>query len=244
MEKLLDIGFEQAGHWTFERGDLHFELNKFATRNNVLYAFVVNNDVKYVGKTIKTLTQRMRWYKKPSQTQITNVRNNLNILECLQSGHVVDIYVLPDSGLMKYGVFHLNLAAGLEDSIIKIMRPEWNGGRKEIVLLEDDREQAVVDLLPVISEFKLILQKTYYAQGFFNVPVDKADLCASDGEKIEIYLNDSEAPIVGVINRKANNNGTPRIMGTVRLRDWFMNNYKMMDEVHVSILSQFAIRLH
>jgi hypothetical protein len=33
---------------------------------------------------------------------------------------------------MKFGGFHLNLAAGLEDSLIRDLRPVWNGGRKEI----------------------------------------------------------------------------------------------------------------
>jgi hypothetical protein len=34
-------------------------------------------------------------------------------------------------GLLAYGGFHVNLAAGLEDSLILDLSPLWNGGRKE-----------------------------------------------------------------------------------------------------------------
>jgi len=33
---------------------------------------------------------------------------------------------LPDNGLLHFGDFHVNLAAGLEDSIIKTLNPLWN----------------------------------------------------------------------------------------------------------------------
>jgi hypothetical protein len=32
---------------------------------------------------------------------------------------------------MHYGGFHINLAAGLEDSIIRELKPIWNGGHKD-----------------------------------------------------------------------------------------------------------------
>jgi hypothetical protein len=34
--------------------------------------------------------------------------------------------VLPDNGLLRFGGFHLNLAAALEDSLINDLRPRWN----------------------------------------------------------------------------------------------------------------------
>jgi hypothetical protein len=38
----------------------------------------------------------------------------------------VEIYALPDNGLLRYGGFHVNLAAGLEDSIVRDLNPPWN----------------------------------------------------------------------------------------------------------------------
>ena len=72
----------------------------------------------------------MRGYRSPSATQLTNVRNNRSVLDALGLGATVEIYVLPDNGLLYYGGFHINLAAGLEDSLIRELRPPWNGGRR------------------------------------------------------------------------------------------------------------------
>ena len=44
----------------------------------------------------------------------------------IKSGSAVDIYALPDPGDMEYKGFHLNLAAGLEDSLIRELKPSWN----------------------------------------------------------------------------------------------------------------------
>lgn len=41
-------------------------------------------------------------------------------------GSVVDLFALPDHGLLHFGTFHINLAAGLEDSIVSSLKPEWN----------------------------------------------------------------------------------------------------------------------
>lgn len=36
MNRLLEIGFQLAGHWLLEAGGLKLELVRFATRKNVL----------------------------------------------------------------------------------------------------------------------------------------------------------------------------------------------------------------
>lgn len=70
-------------------------------------------------------------YRNAHSSQSTNTRNQKRILECLSRNKSVEIYVLPDNGLLKYGGFHINLAAGLEDSLIDELSPPWNGGLKE-----------------------------------------------------------------------------------------------------------------
>ena len=75
----------------------------------------------------------MSGYKNPTQSQATNWSNNLRIKALLQSGAAVDIFALPDNGLLHYGQFHINLAAGLEDNIISLLNPEWNGKALEQV---------------------------------------------------------------------------------------------------------------
>jgi hypothetical protein len=129
MNRLLEIGFVHAGQWTLrEDKELEVSLMRHAAQRNILYAFVTEGIVKYVGKTTRTLAERMAGYQRPGPTQATNRKNNQRIRQCLEAGLGVEILALPDSGLLRYGTFHLNLAAGLEDDIIHTLDPEWNGG--------------------------------------------------------------------------------------------------------------------
>ncbi|HEV2945892.1 MAG TPA: GIY-YIG nuclease family protein [Gemmataceae bacterium] len=128
---LKAIGFTLVGEWNLDGESIAFKLNKFSDARNVLYAFAVGDELKYVGKTVKLLRERMAGYRNPGPTQFTNINNKRNILQNLKQGKPVDIYVLPDNGLMHYGKFHMNLAAGLEDSIVRELSPPWNGGQKK-----------------------------------------------------------------------------------------------------------------
>jgi hypothetical protein len=131
LARLKLIGFRAAGYWKVAAGELTCELNELERANNALYAFVVDGELMYLGKTVKSLRTRMTGYRRPGPTQSTNIRNNRHIVDCLAAGKRVEVYALPDNGLLHYGGFHLNLAAGLEDSLIRDLCPPWNGGRKE-----------------------------------------------------------------------------------------------------------------
>jgi len=73
----------------------------------------------------------MRGYEKPGPSQWTNIRGRERILELLSKGEAVEILALPDNGLLRYGGFHVNLAAGLEDSLVRDLQPEWNVAGKK-----------------------------------------------------------------------------------------------------------------
>ncbi|MDR0558185.1 MAG: GIY-YIG nuclease family protein [Treponema sp.] len=126
MKRLQNIGFQKVGNWLLEFEKLDFKLEKFVDCSNVLYAFIVNDSIKYVGKSTKTLRERMQQYKTPGPTQSTNIKNNDNIKKELRSGKFVDIFVFVDTGLFSYGGFRINLAEGLETSIIANIKPDWN----------------------------------------------------------------------------------------------------------------------
>jgi hypothetical protein len=131
LARLLDIGFVVVGRWTLTADGIACELTDLADFPNALYAFTENGELKYVGKTIQTLRGRMSGYRKPGPTQSTNIRNNQSIHVVLSQGKRVEIYIFRDTGLMKFGGFHLNMAAGLEDSLVLDLAPPWNGGRKD-----------------------------------------------------------------------------------------------------------------
>ena len=60
----------------------------------------------------------MYGYQNPGQTQSTNIRVSSVITEQLENNVPVDIFILNDDGLLKFGDFTINIAAGLEDSMI------------------------------------------------------------------------------------------------------------------------------
>ncbi|MDO9101906.1 MAG: GIY-YIG nuclease family protein [Candidatus Nitrotoga sp.] len=246
MNRLLDIGFEPTGHWLNHEGKLSFELTRHSTQTNILYAFVCDGAVMYVGKTIRTLATRMSGYKTPGKTQTTNINNNWRLLDALARGSAVEIMALPDNGLLHYGKFHLNLAAALEDDIIRKLNPPWNGGKPEKVTEVDSVASELRLEAPIVfnETFHFCLQPTYFRAGFFNVGVAARTYLGADGEKIELFLGDAEHPVLGTINRTANTNGTPRVMGGPVLRDWFQTRSHEMARVSVQVLSPTSIRLN
>jgi hypothetical protein len=126
VERLLRMGFRRAADWRVEAGSLECLFQEHATAQNVLYAFISEGAVLYIGKTVRTLKQRMHGYRRPVATQSTNIKGNRLILEALAAGRTVEVYALPDTGLLYYGGFHINLAAGLEDSLVAALQPPWN----------------------------------------------------------------------------------------------------------------------
>lgn len=219
-----------------ENGLLTPSITRFGEQKNVLYSFVEDGEIRYVGKSIRTLRQRMYGYWKPSISQSTNVRINGLIRASLSAGHDIEILVLPDNGLMHYGQFHLNLAAGLEDSIIASIRPPWNGGA---IKAEPELE---IEPVPVTDTFQFQLQPTYFERGFFNVPTAKSASLGEDGQIIDVFCGDSLVPLRALVNRRSNQNGTPRILGGVELRNWFQTQ-TAGSSIKVEVYSPLAIRL-
>lgn len=126
LQKLIDLGFEEVGYWFLEAGNLSFTLHKHRKEINILYAFIVNGEVKYIGKSIQTLYKRIFLYKQGVGTQLTNIRVKQEINSCLSQGSPVTIYALIQKIPMDYKGIPINLAAGIEDNLIKLQKPEWN----------------------------------------------------------------------------------------------------------------------
>jgi hypothetical protein len=316
MQRLYEVGFQKSGTWSLKGEELVLQLSNLADRQNVLYAFVSGSTVKYVGKTTQSLQRRMFGYQRPNVDQRTNWRNRIAIIDLLKNGHEVDILALADTGLLRYGSFHLNLAAGLEDSIIVTLKPEWNGSRTSEVIetptetnppdtsieakLEEKIQEAgqylpkaeptlapphvTIEIhtpttapqqaagskneprvhrlahvaanqpranvpnhdakfLDAAPHFRLTLQETYYRTGFFNVPINVEKYFGKDTESITIYCGREKLAVIGKINRTANNNGTPRIMGQVPLREWFQKR-RAMSQLKVSIIDPTTIHIN
>ncbi len=70
MNRLLEIGFEPAGHWLPNGNDLVLQLFRHSSQRNILYAFVSDGEVKYVGKTVQSLSARMGGARIPSRAKV------------------------------------------------------------------------------------------------------------------------------------------------------------------------------
>lgn len=273
MRRLLQIGFERVGSWRLRAQELALNLTRMNGHRNVLYAFVDNAEVLYVGKTTGTLESRMGGYLRPQASQRTNMRNNLALLQLLRRDRAIDIYAWADPGMHKIGEFHLNYAAGLEDSIIRTLAPLWNGARSapptvvpveqsvlatpvldELMALASSEGESLsavevraledAGVIRAAPTFNVTLGKTYYHQGFFNVPIKFSGLFPEHGTQISIYCGDSRTLIRATVDRRANqSNQAPRIYGRASLANWF-RLYKQLDQnAKIRVVSTNEIEL-
>ena len=173
---------------------------------------------------------------------------------------MVRILVFTPISDLRYGDYDINLAAGLEDSLIKAFNPPWNGRDKgKPVTEEAEREKAEeeADALPAEAEqpkpaphhgpafsFEITLGQAYYYQGLINPGVAASQHLGKDGEPIQISFADGAEPIMSSINRKANASGAVRVVGRNRLiAEWFQQHYQPGDIVQAHVLDLNRIRL-
>ncbi len=123
---LVDLGFEPAGAWVLLGSTLDWRLTRHAERSDLLYAFVAGHDVKYIGRTVKTLRWRMNQYKRPGPSQRTNIRISVQIAALLARGQEVEILALVSGESITYRGIELSLAGGLEGPLISRLGPAWN----------------------------------------------------------------------------------------------------------------------
>ncbi len=93
------------------------------------------------------------------------------------------------------------------------------------------------------SVFTITLEKTYYNQGFFNVPAYADPAMRQEEGPLELALGDSDQRIAGRLDRRANPNRTARIFGGAKLRNWFKRNFHMLEQVEVEIVEPDLLRV-
>lgn len=125
MQRLIDIGFEEVGYWYLKDNKISYDIVS-SGKTNILYAYIIDSEVMYVGKSSRTLKARLENYKNPESSQKTNMRVNSLIKESLISGKQVTIYEYSKDSDLWIGVFKVDISAGLEGPIIQIINPKWN----------------------------------------------------------------------------------------------------------------------
>ena len=92
--------------------------------------------------------------------------------------------------------------------------------------------------------YTLTLHKTYYNQGFFNLGVDISALIRATSGPATLLLGPNKTAFDVRVNREANANGTPRIMGGAHVRNWLQDNFDEKAEVTVEVISPETLWLH
>jgi len=122
--------FVEIGEWKLKKGlksGITFKLNKFEDER-VIYAFVVDDKVKYIGvceNSTTTIKDRISRYKS-LQGAGTNERIAGKIKDCLKDGRTVRIFALKPKSTLLYKDLKIDLIKGLENPLIKKLNPEWN----------------------------------------------------------------------------------------------------------------------
>lgn len=126
MNILTAAGFRKAGHWiaTDAANRQGMDVDAPCPRDAGVYAFVVAGTVRYVGSAQRGLHSRFRRYATTS-TMRTSARVRDEILACLAQGQAVEIYTLIPPSFTWNGL-PVDLVAGIEEGLIREMRPAWN----------------------------------------------------------------------------------------------------------------------
>lgn len=243
---LLDVNFSITGSWTLSEDGSQCIIDKLNESNfdinNVLYAFTVqsNSDaetIKYIGKTTQTLNQRFVGYAKPGASQQTNQRVNKAIIQEIQSGNKVSIYIFKDVEQLNWGGFNLNLASGLEDSLVYEISPDWNRAGKKLSTSTEELESETLDVnLDNIKTlaFTIKLGVAYYNHGYMNPGKKVSDFMGNEKEIVTLKLPDGSL-LSTEINRTANTNGSVRLSFGKELANWYQSVYQLGDSVEALI---------
>ena len=153
MLGLLAIDLEDAARWQIDGkklktvGDKKARWRHLCDVPNTLYAFCSGEEVLYIGKTTQTLKKRFVGYCDPGNGRATNYKCHKGIRELLSRGEEVRILVLPSDSSLKWNGIEINLAAGLEDHLVKTFKPKWNGSNKHLRTETSANEQDLDNLI-------------------------------------------------------------------------------------------------
>lgn len=245
MEKLTNLNFTKIGDWEIKGDYLNFIVpnkNNLLVANS-LYVFVLNDQgnekIVYVGKTTQTLDKRFYGYIRGNGLS-TNSKIHRNIKKALGEKKEVKIWALLDETPLSWGIYNINIAAGLEDAFIEIEKPSWNKGKTETEIIEvqvqvpNEIEQTV---------FPVKIKKTYYEFGIVNPGVKASSLLGKHNEPIKILIGKESKEISSFINRTANQNKSVRIHAIKELAIYYQKEYNLGEIATLKVIDKNTIQI-
>ncbi len=274
MEKLLHLGFMLSADFARSESEqlgVRFLSNESA--KNILYAIIFHHEtsdesewqVRYIGHAgaRSSFGKRMKDYRRGAG-EATNNRIHEAINDHLCNGGRVSAYCMPDHFNMSTHDLHIDLAAGIEMSLIRYYA-RYNRDVGHLALLNIDGNDlpasipgtspsAQIEAQPIESDksnyFLYRLGKTYWNYPSINVPKEFDDFFGPHGSLASADLV-VQGKVVGSlqteINRTANLNGTPRLYfsgeaGT-ELQNWKREHFNEGDEIEIVVVGCDHVRL-
>lgn len=243
MNKLNELGFEQVGYTSFENGKLKITISRYEHAKNILYAFVheIGEDemdwqVVYIGHTRNSLKNRMTGYRLGNGLA-TNNRVHNHLKKALENDTRHYVYVLHDKININIHSIEVDLAAGLEYSLIQFYA-KYNSSNSHVNLfniagnpkntqnenMEDvlcEKREESIDYLKednqtgaVVQYFEYKLDKTYWNNPYVNIPLKFQDRFGQHGDIVTVDFfqqNKLVQQLEVLINRNAVPNAAPRL---------------------------------
>jgi hypothetical protein len=95
-----------------------------------------------------------------------------------------------------------------------------------------------------IASFKIVLGHAYYDKGYINPGVEASSRQGDEGDPIEVAFDDGTASVISRIDRRANPNGSVRIVGrNPAIPRWFQNRFRKGDVVKALVMNSHRVLL-
>jgi hypothetical protein len=258
MNKLIELGFEQVGFTSFENRKLKITISRYELAKNILYAFVheigedeIDWQVVYIGHSRNSLKNRMTGYRL-GNGQATNNRVHNHLNWALENDTRHYVYVLHDKINLNIHSIEVDLAAGLEYSLIQYYA-NYNAANNHSKLFniagnpKNNQNQNIEDILceireesmdykkednqpeTVVQYFEYKLDKTYWNNPYVNIPLKFQDRFGQHGDIVTVDFFQQKKLVQRlevIINRNAVTNAAPRLYFPTRNDVNFFQDWK------------------
>jgi hypothetical protein len=122
---LTAAGFQEAAHWELDLDGQPHLIGQAPIEPGV-YAFIVNDEIYYVGAAQRGLRARLRKYANLKNRGVVAARIRGLITGELRSGRQVTVLAIAARRTIAWEGLPINLIAGLEEGLIRDAEPQWN----------------------------------------------------------------------------------------------------------------------
>jgi hypothetical protein len=141
VARLVEAGFEHIGYWKSDR-DVEVRFDDEVPADAGVYAIAVGDEVRYIGAAQRGLRKRFAKYKYPRTTGSVAVRLRRCIKEALQGSRVSVLAFIPREPSFECRAgLPINVVAGLEEGLIRDLRPAWNRRGLQFEELKEEAEE-------------------------------------------------------------------------------------------------------